>query len=187
MTSDLKFSHTFFSYLHHNHKKRNSLDTRAVFIEFLKYVENSLLIIYEMDRSFNMASNSAELLADDNIEGILEVIDGDIYAELNNLEIEFTAIVSEIESINSGSCFLCQSCRKTYKTKRGLNRHQSAEHGEYAKIYEGRLPMDTFEQFAIICEQVKLANDQCFESFMEEFLAFLTDKECYQNVHKFNN
>ena len=77
-----------------------------------------------------MASNSAELLAGDNIEGILEVIDGDIYAELNNLEIEFTATVSEIENINSGSCFLCQSCRKTYKTKRGLSRHQSAEHGE---------------------------------------------------------
>ena len=29
-----------------SHKKRNSLDTRAVFIEFLKYVENSGVVFY---------------------------------------------------------------------------------------------------------------------------------------------
>ena len=30
----------------HSHKKRNSLDTRAVFIECLKYVENSGVVVY---------------------------------------------------------------------------------------------------------------------------------------------
>ena len=130
-----------------------------------------------------MASKSGELLAGDHIEGILAVIDNDILAEPNDLETEFAATVSKIRDINSGSCFLCQNCRKTYKTKRGLNRHQSAEHGDYTKGYEERLPLDIFEQF-LTTSKVKLANDQCFESFMGEFSAFLIDKECIKNVHK---
>ena len=32
--------------------------------------------------------------------------------------------------------------------------------------------------------KLKLANDQCFESFMGELSAFLIDKECNKNVHK---
>ena len=32
--------------LNHSQKKRNSLDTRALFIEFFKYVENSGLVVY---------------------------------------------------------------------------------------------------------------------------------------------
>ena len=130
-----------------------------------------------------MASKSGELLAGNHIEGILAVIDNDILAEPNDLETEFAATVSKIRDINSGSCFLCQNCRKTYKTKRGLNRHQSAEHGDYTKGYEERLPLDIFEQF-LTTSKVKLANDQCFESFMGEFSAFLIDKECIKNVHK---
>ena len=130
-----------------------------------------------------MASKSGELLAGDYIEGILAVIDNDILAEPNDLETEFAATVSKIRDINSESCFLCQNCRKTYKTKRGLNRHQSAEHGDYTKTYEERLPLDIFEQF-LTTSKVKLANDQCFESFMGEFSAFLIDKECIKNVHK---
>ena len=31
---------------------------------------------------------------------------------------------------------------------------------------------------------MKLVNDQCFESFMGYFLAFLIHKECIKNVHK---
>ena len=31
---------------------------------------------------------------------------------------------------------------------------------------------------------MKLANDQCFESFMREFLAFVVDKECVKKVLK---
>ena len=77
-----------------------------------------------------MASKSVELLAGDDIEGILAVKDNDILAEPNDLETEFAATVSKIQEINSESCFLCQNCRKT---KRGLNRHQSAEHGDYTK------------------------------------------------------
>ena len=72
---------------------------------------------------------------------------------------------------------------KTYKTKRGLNCHQSVEHGDYTKTCEERLPLDIFELFETT-SKVKLANDQCFESFMGEFLAFLIDKECIKNVHK---
>ena len=130
-----------------------------------------------------MASKRDELLAGDDTEGILAVIDNDILAEPNDLETEFAATVSKIWDINLGSCFLCQNCRKTYKTKRGLNRHQSAEHGDYTKGYEERLPLDIFEQF-LTTSKVKLANDQCFESFMGEFSAFLIDKECIKNVHK---
>ena len=85
--------------------------------------------------------------------------------------------------IQTESCFLCQNCRKTYKTKRGLNRHQSTEHREYTKTYEERLPLDIFEQF-VTTSKVKLAIDQCFESFMREFSAFVIDKECIKNVDK---
>ena len=130
-----------------------------------------------------MTSKREVLLAGDDIKGILAVIDNDILAEPNDLETEFAATVSKIWDINLGSCFLCQNCRKTYKTKRGLNRHQSAEHGDYTKGYEERLPLDIFEQF-LTTSKVKLANDQCFESFMGEFSAFLIDKECIKNVHK---
>ena len=165
----------------HSHKKRNSLDTWAIFIEFLKYVENSGVVVYQGDRSFKMASKSEDLLAGDDIEEILAVVDSNILAKPNDLESEFAATVSKIQDINSESCFLCQNCRKAYKTKRRLNRHQSAEHGDYKKTYEVRLPLDTFEQFVAI-SKVKLANDQCFESFVGEYLTFLIDKECIKNV-----
>ena len=149
----------------------------------MKHVENSGAVVYQGDRSFKMASKSEELLPGDDIEEILAVIDSDILAEPNDLETEFTATVSKIQHINSESCFLCQNCRKTYKIKRGLNRHQSAEHGDYTKTYEERLPLDTFDQFVTI-SKVKLANDQWFESFVGEFSACLIDKECVKNVHK---
>ena len=93
-----------------------------------------------------MASKSEELLDGDDTEGILAVVDNDILAEPNDLETEFAATVSKMQDINSESCFLCRNWRKTYK-KRGLNRHLSAEHGDYTKTYEGRLPLDIFEQF----------------------------------------
>ena len=94
----------------HSHKKRNSLDTRAVFTEFLKYVENSGVVVYRGDGSFQMASKSEELLAGDDTEGILAVIDNDILAERKDSEIEFTATVSKIQNINSESYFLCPNC-----------------------------------------------------------------------------
>ena len=43
--------------------------------------------------------------------------------------------------------------------------------------------MDTFEQF-VTTSKVKRANDQGFESFMEEFSALVINKECIKNVHK---
>ena len=46
-----------------------------------------------------MASKSGELLAGDDIEGILEVIDNDILAEPNDLETKFAATVSKIRDI----------------------------------------------------------------------------------------
>ena len=78
-----------------------------------------------------MASSSEELLGGDDIEGILAVINNGILGESNDLETEFAATVTKIRDINSESYFLCQNCIKTYKTKRGLNCHQSAEHGDY--------------------------------------------------------
>ena len=128
-----------------------------------------------------MASKSEELLAGDDIEGMLALIDSDILAEPNDLETEFAATISKIQDINSESCFLRQNCRRTYKTKRGFNRHQSAERGDYTKTYEERLPLDIFEQF-LTTSKVKLAKDQCFENFMGEFSAFVIDKE--KNVSK---
>ena len=113
-----------------------------------------------------MASKSEELLDGDDTEGILAVVDNDILAEPNDLETEFAATVSKIQDINSESCFLCRNWRKTYK-KRGLNRHLSAEHGDYTKTYEGRLPLDTFEQF-LTTSKVNLA--------------FVIDKKCIKNV-----
>ena len=130
-----------------------------------------------------MALNSEEPLAGKDIEGILAVIHTDIFVEPNNLETEFAATVYKIRVINSESCFLCQNYRKTYKPKRGLNRHESVEHGDYTETYDERLSLDIFEQF-LIASKVKLANDQSFESFMGEFSAFGIDKECIKNVHK---
>ena len=101
--------------------------------------------------------------------------DSDIPAEPNDVKIDVAATVSEIQDIHSGS-FFCQNCRKTNKTKRGLNRYQP-------KTYEKILPQDAFEQFVII-SKVKLANDQCLGSLMGEFPAFFIDKECIKNVNK---
>ena len=81
----------------------------------LEYVENSR--VYRGDRSFKRVSNSEELLAGDDIEGILPVIDSDILAEPNDLETEFGATVSKIQDIGSESCFLRQNFRKTYRQK----------------------------------------------------------------------
>ena len=113
--------------------KRNGRDTPAVYIGFLKHVENSGVVVYLGNRSFKMVSNSEELLAGDDTEGILTVIDSDILAEPNDSETEFAATIFKIHYINSESCFLCHNCRKTYNTKRDLNRHQPNEHGEYTK------------------------------------------------------
>ena len=62
-----------------------------------------------------MASKSVELLARGDIEGILAVIDNDILAEPNDLKTEFASTVPKIQDINSESCFLCQTSRKTIK------------------------------------------------------------------------
>ena len=113
----------------------------------------------------------------------MAVIDNDILVKPDDLETEFAVTVSKMQEINSESCFLCQNCRKTYKTKRGLNLHQSAEHGDYTKPYEERLPLNTFEQF-VTTSKVKLASDQCFESSIGEFSAFVINKECIKNVRK---
>ena len=91
-----------------------------------------------------MASKSEELLAGVETEEILAVIDNDMLVEPNDFVTEFAATVSKIQGINSQSCFLCQNFRKTHKAKRGLNRHQSAGHGDYTKTYEERLPLDIF-------------------------------------------
>ena len=96
-----------------SHKKRNSVDTWDFFIEFLKYVENSGVVVFRGDRSFKIALKSEELLAGGDFEGILAVIDSDILVEPNDLENEFAATVSKIQDINLESCFLCQNCRKT--------------------------------------------------------------------------
>ena len=83
------------------------MDTWTVFIEVLKYVENSELVVYCGNGSFKMASKDEELLAGDDIGRTLEVIDNDILAKPNDLETEFAAIVSKIQGINSESRFLC--------------------------------------------------------------------------------
>ena len=64
-----------------------------------------------------MASKSVELLAGDDIEGILAVIDNDILAEPNDLETEFAATVSKIQENNSESCFYSKIAEKHIKQK----------------------------------------------------------------------
>ena len=53
-----------------------------------------------------MASNSEEPLAGNDIERVFLVIESDILAEPNNLEIEFEATVSKMHDINLDSCFM---------------------------------------------------------------------------------
>ena len=79
----------------------------------LKLVENSdVFVVYELDKYFKMASNSEELLASDDMERILLVIESDILAEPNDLEAEFAATVSKMQDINSESRFM----RKLWKS-----------------------------------------------------------------------
>ena len=61
-------------------------DTLAAFIEIWNWVENNGVVVYRRDRSFKMASKSEELLAGNDTEEILKVIDSDILAEKNSLE-----------------------------------------------------------------------------------------------------
>ena len=62
-----------------------------------------------------MASKRDELLAGDDTEGILAVIDNDILAEPNDLEIEFSTTVSKIRDINSEYCFYAKITEKHIK------------------------------------------------------------------------
>ena len=79
----------------------------------LKLVENSdVFVVYQLDKYFKMASNSEELLASDDMERILLVIESDILAEPNDLEAEFAATVSKMQDINSESRFM----RKLWKS-----------------------------------------------------------------------
>ena len=79
----------------------------------LKLVENSdVFVVYQLDKYFKMASNSEELLASDDMERILLVIESDILAEPNDLEAEFAAAVSKMQDINSESRFM----RKLWKS-----------------------------------------------------------------------
>ena len=74
--------------------KRNNLDTLSVFIEFLKYVENSSVVLYRGYISFKVASNSEGHLTADDTEGVLTVIYNDILAEPNDLGTEFDRVRS---------------------------------------------------------------------------------------------
>ena len=79
----------------------------------MKLVENSdVFVVYQLDKYFKMASNSEELLASDDMERILLVIESDILAEPNDLEAEFAAAVSKMQDINSESRFM----RKLWKS-----------------------------------------------------------------------
>ena len=79
----------------------------------MKLVENSnVFVVYQLDKYFKMASNSEELLASDDMERILLVIESDILAEPNDLEAEFAATVSKMQDINSESRFM----RKLWKS-----------------------------------------------------------------------
>ena len=90
-----------------NHRNRNNLDTRPIFIEYLKYVENSDdIVVYQLGKHFRMASNSEEPLAGHDIERVFLVIESNILAEPNDLEIEFEATVSKMKDINLESCFM---------------------------------------------------------------------------------
>ena len=68
---------SFLCWYQHSQTRRNSVDTRIVFIE----------------------SKSEELLAGDHTEGILTAIDSDILAEPNELGNEFAIAVSETQDI----------------------------------------------------------------------------------------
>ena len=50
-------------------------------------------------------------------------------------------------------------------------------------VYEKRLTLNAFGKFVTITKG-KLANKQCFKSFMGEFSAFLIDKKYIKDVHK---
>ena len=88
----------------HNHTNKNNLDTKPIFREFFKYVENSyVLVVYYLDKYFKIASNSEELLSGDDMERILLVIETNIPAEANDFQ---NATVSKMQDINPESCFM---------------------------------------------------------------------------------
>ena len=125
--------------------------------------------------------NAHVIIAGDNVKEILAVRDNVILAEPNDIGTEFAATVTAKYRILIQRCFYAQITEKP-KT-RGLNRHQSTEHGDYTKTYEERLPLHKYEQF-LTTSKVNLTNDQSFKNFMREISAFVIDKECIKNVHK---
>ena len=62
-----------------------------------------VLVVYYLDKYFKIASNSEELLAGDDMERILLVIETDIPAEANDFQ---NATVSKMQDINPASCFM---------------------------------------------------------------------------------
>ena len=112
--------------------KRNRLDTPGNFVEFEKNVENDRLVSFWGHISFKMASSSEKSPSEDEIDGILTVIDSGVLTELNYLRTESIPRVSEIQVNPSKSFFvLCQNYRKTYKINWTLNYHQSEVYEVY--------------------------------------------------------
>ena len=127
-----------------------------------------------------MALKSGQHLPGDDIEGILAVLDNDIYLlipmiQRRSLQLRFSKYGILIQI----AIFCAKIAEKHIKQKE----NQSAARGDYTKTYEERLPLCIFALF-MTTSKLRLANDQCFESFMGELSAFLIDKECNKNVHK---
>ena len=79
-----------------------------------------------------MASSSEKPPSEDEIDGILTVIDSDVLTKLNYLRTESILRVSEIQvNLSKSFFFLCQNYRKTYKINRTLNYHQSEVYEVY--------------------------------------------------------
>ena len=64
--------------INHNHMKESGLNTTVNFTVFSINAENSRVVVYWGNRSFEMASNTEEFLTGNGLEGILTVIASDV-------------------------------------------------------------------------------------------------------------
>ena len=77
-----------------------------------------------------MAAVCEDFFTGDDLEAILDIIEGDFVEESEEFNADIGALLSDIDPESVAVNFPCEHCDKTCKTKRGLTRHVNVRHPE---------------------------------------------------------
>ena len=129
-----------------------------------------------------MAAVCEDFFTGDDLEAILDIIEGDFVEESEEFNADIGALLSDIDPESVAVNFPCEHRDKTCKTKRGLTRHVNARHPEVnvenrtpsaVKSPEEKLHPLYFKKF-IQNGASKLALDECYsEKFRKEFSSYV--------------